>query len=294
MTTAQLVGYIQRHHFIEGQRISVSPDRVYLAGSWAQGEICNELRPLEGRANLTLITGQERYQFETANITGATETSPIVLTITAHEYNTGDTVIVNAVLGLSGANGRWPTITKVDANHISLDGSTGTGTYTAATGKAYHGILAAVDTKLIRKTGSYNGRLHKVTIAEVESDRWQYGTTGSPADEVNKHYVVHENPIIIGVRGIPLETITTEVLYYRRPLPTEKLSATVDPFLPDEFDKLLYRGTLFQVLELLEMPEVDPVLARARLLYEEEKDRQRAILAPQRYVKREETSTLKW
>jgi hypothetical protein len=222
------------------------------------------------------------------------------LTITGHKFNTGDTLVTSGILGLTGANGRWPTIIKVDANRVSLDGSTGVGNYTAATGKAYHGLWAALDTKLIRKTGNHTGRLHKITVQEAEADRWQYAnsdsvpTSDSPTNEVNKHYVIHENPIIIGVRGTPLETITTEVFYYRKPLPTEKLSATVDPFLPEEFDKLLYRGTLFQALELMELPKADPVLAKARTLYEEEKERQRQILNSQQYVKREQAGSLIW
>jgi len=293
MTSSELVGYVQRDHFFAEKRISISKDRVYLAGSWSQNEICTELRPLEGKCNLTLISGQERYQFPVQDISGATATSPIILTIPAHPFNTGDTVVVSSVLGLTGANARW-SVTKPDANHISLDGSTGTGTYTASTGKAYHGILAAIDTKLIRKTGTYSGRLHKKTVQEVESDRWQYGTAGSPADEVSKHYVIYENPIVIGVRGIPLETITTEVLYLRKPLPSEKLSATVNPFLPDELDKLLYRGTLLQALELLNLEGTDPALATARTLYEEEKNRQRGIQNSQKYVPREETQSLIW
>ena len=294
MTTAELYGYIKRDHYFEQKHISISKDHVYLAGSWAQNEICTELRPLQGKCNLTLITGQERYQFEDAAITGATEASPVVLTITGHQYNTGDSVVVDGILGLTGANGRWPTITKVDADHISLDDSTGTGTYTPATGTARHGLLAAIDTVLMRKTGTYDGRLHKETIQQVEADRWQYTAAGSPALEVNKHYVIYENPIIIGVRGLPMETITTEVIYYRRPLPSEKLSASVDPFLPDYLDKLLFRGTKLQVLELLDLEEADPVLANARTLYEEEKERQRRIISTQKYVKREEAQSFKW
>lgn len=293
MTTAKLVGIIQREHYFESKRVSISKDRIYLAGSWAQAEICTELRPLEGKSNLTLISGQERYQFEPQTISGATAASPVVLTITDHPFNDGDSVVVSGIVGLSGANGTWPTVTKVDANHISLDDSTGTGTYSSG-GTAYHKILAAIDTKLISKTGTYTGRLHKKTVQEIEADRWQYSSAGSPASEVNKHYVLYEEPLIIGVVGTPQETITTEVLYYRQPLACEELSATVDPFLPAKLDKLLYMGTLLQVLELLQLDEADPALAKARNLYEEELERQRALLNSQRYVKREETQKLIW
>lgn len=63
-------------------------------------------------------------------ITGATNASPIVITITAHGYETGDQVTITGVLGNTAANGNW-TITVLTANTFSLDGSTGNGSYTS-------------------------------------------------------------------------------------------------------------------------------------------------------------------
>ncbi len=59
-------------------------------------------------------------------VEASTNASPIVLTLTGHEYVTGDTVVVSGHATNTGANGSW-TVTAVDANHISLNGSTGTG-----------------------------------------------------------------------------------------------------------------------------------------------------------------------
>ena len=72
-------------------------------------------------------------------ITGATNASPIVLTVSSTtELRTGMTVTVANVGGNTAANGRWASITVVDATHVSLDGSTGSGAYTTG-GSLYAG-----------------------------------------------------------------------------------------------------------------------------------------------------------
>jgi len=58
------------------------------------------------------------------SITSSTNTSPIQVTVSSHGYSTGDVVIIyNHATNLT-ANGTW-TITVVDANNFTLDGSTG-------------------------------------------------------------------------------------------------------------------------------------------------------------------------
>lgn len=66
-------------------------------------------------------------------ITGATNATPIVITVASHGYSTNDTVIVVGVLGNTAANGTF-TITKIDDNSFSLNGSVGNGAYTSGTG----------------------------------------------------------------------------------------------------------------------------------------------------------------
>jgi hypothetical protein len=63
-------------------------------------------------------------------VTGATNASPIVITSTAHGLTTGTRVTVAGVGGNTAANGTH-TITRIDANTFSLDGSTGNGAYTS-------------------------------------------------------------------------------------------------------------------------------------------------------------------
>lgn len=63
-------------------------------------------------------------------ITAVTATSPIQVTAAAHGLITGDWAQVNGVQGTVGANGQFQ-ITRVDANNITLNGSTGVGAYTS-------------------------------------------------------------------------------------------------------------------------------------------------------------------
>jgi len=68
--------------------------------------------------------------FEVKSITGATNASPIVVTITAHGYATGDQATIIGVLGNTASNGTW-TITVLTANTFSLTGAVGNGAYTS-------------------------------------------------------------------------------------------------------------------------------------------------------------------
>ena len=63
-------------------------------------------------------------------ITGATNASPIVITIESHGYITGDEVYIYSVAGNTAANGGW-IITRVNDNTFSLNGSTGNAAYTS-------------------------------------------------------------------------------------------------------------------------------------------------------------------
>ena len=77
------------------------------------------------------------YSYRTVSaasgITGATAASPIEITSVGHNLNTGDVATVTGVLGLTGANGSW-VVTKTGANTFTLNDSSGTGVYTAASG----------------------------------------------------------------------------------------------------------------------------------------------------------------
>ncbi len=70
-------------------------------------------------------------------ITGATNTTPIVITAVGHGYSTSDVVRIGLVLGNTAANDDW-TITVLSADTFSLNTSVGNGTYTAATGLVFN------------------------------------------------------------------------------------------------------------------------------------------------------------
>ena len=65
-------------------------------------------------------------------LSAASNTTPIVITAANHLYQTGETVVIKNVSGNTGANRTSPkwTITVIDANNFSLNGSAGTGNYT--------------------------------------------------------------------------------------------------------------------------------------------------------------------
>lgn len=63
-----------------------------------------------------------------SNVTGTSTVT--VTTSTNHGYGTGDAVTISGVVGFTGANGSF-TITRTSATQFTLDGATGSGTYTS-------------------------------------------------------------------------------------------------------------------------------------------------------------------
>ena len=59
-------------------------------------------------------------------ITGATQTNPVQLTITAHGYATGRVAMITGVVGMTQLNDKLYKLTAIDANTVSLDGVDGT------------------------------------------------------------------------------------------------------------------------------------------------------------------------
>src|SRR5438445_9513441 len=63
---------------------------------------------------------------EQGTITNATNTGPIVITSANHGLSSGALINITGVLGNPAANANW-TITVIDANTFSLNGSAGHG-----------------------------------------------------------------------------------------------------------------------------------------------------------------------
>lgn len=85
-----------------------------------------------------------------ANISGATNASPISITSAGHGLSTGATVFILGVTGNTAANGTF-TITVTGANTFTLDGSTGNGAYTGNPG-TWYAVPAATDTYATYRT----------------------------------------------------------------------------------------------------------------------------------------------
>lgn len=105
-------------------------------------------------------------------ITGATQASPVVLTVAGHGRTTGDVVMITSVGGMTQITDRLYTVTVVDVDRISLDGVDGTGFSAYTTG----GSLT---------TGTFYALKSSADIAAVTSgassatDHW--GATGVAA-----------------------------------------------------------------------------------------------------------------
>lgn len=88
----------------------------------------------------------------TGTITGATNASPVVITAVAHGLSTGNQIVITDVEGSTTANGPQ-TITVVDTDHFSLDGTAAGGVYSSG-GVWYLGVAGAVGLAM-----TYNGTL---------------------------------------------------------------------------------------------------------------------------------------
>lgn len=289
MTSKYLAQIIGKHRLVGEKRISIEPERVYYAGTLAQIEILSELKILEAFGNLALVAGQERYQFPAVTITAVSDETPVNITAAGHLFNTGDSVYHTGITAL--LNRKW-VVTKIDDDNYTLDDSVAAGAF--VTGTAYHSLYGASEIRSIRKLSPYSGRLLSKTPEQVDDERYHYGSDNSEEGAVNTRYVIQDEPIIVGVRGVPSAAILTEVLFYRRPLPSDALSATVNPIIPSQHDKLLYRGTLYHLLEMLDDPNLEDDIAVVKDRYDEEKQRVFNIVGISRLSKPDDVSSLNW
>lgn len=86
-----------------------------------------------GNSATAFALGQTDLQAAVAGstaITAATNASPIQITAAAHGRASGDSVTITGVGGNTAANGSW-SVTVIDANNLTLNGSTGNGAYTS-------------------------------------------------------------------------------------------------------------------------------------------------------------------
>ncbi len=77
-----------------------------------------------------VVSMSDHWNVVSQTITGAANNGSglIRLTVTGHAFLTGDSVAVGNVVGTTEANGGW-IVTKIDANHVDLQGSTFSNAY---------------------------------------------------------------------------------------------------------------------------------------------------------------------
>lgn len=87
-------------------------------------------------------------------LTGATNTSPIIVTSANHGQTTGNQIVIVQTRGNKATNGTW-TITVLDANTFSLNASAGNGTYTS--GGIWYAAMANAISLPMTYQGSQGG-----------------------------------------------------------------------------------------------------------------------------------------
>lgn len=115
-------------------------------------------------------TGSAAF-LDSGSITAASNASPIVITSAAHGLSTGTRVTISGVGGNTAANGTF-TVTVVDTDTFSLDGSTGSGVYTS--GGSWHvSGLYTFSLTVTQANGYVSGSTYTVLVSgTVSSNAW--------------------------------------------------------------------------------------------------------------------------
>lgn len=101
-------------------------------------------------------------KLDTASISAATNASPIQITATAHGYNTGTRINVSGVQGNTSANTET-TVTVIDANNFTLDGTSGNGAYTGG-GQAHVAGLYQINLSISAGNGFESGFTYELLV----------------------------------------------------------------------------------------------------------------------------------
>jgi hypothetical protein len=268
MTSKTLVDRISGFRWFRDEKIELSPDEVYAAGTITQEEICREVQPVEEDGQIGVESGISTYRFTPSVVSTGTATTPARLTSTSHNLRTGDVALVQGVVGLTGVNGLWP-ITRVSSTQISLDGSVGGGAWSSG-GTITHCLSAATGLKgdpvLYSAAGVAQRRLDLRTLLEMQDNEQAFASSRN----VLYYSLTPAKYLGLRLQGVPDAGYILKFTYYRKALAGDALSATVDPLLPDEVDQALYFGTLYYVLETFKSkPSINDRKAEVFQLYHE-------------------------
>ena len=252
LSSTDLINEYARVATIRGEKVAFTKSEVLWAATLAQQDILTKANLIEQNIRLALTSGQSDYTFKMqVPTTVYSGTGGVVaFEIAGHTYHTGDEIVVVGVG--AGADGRW-YCKKIDADHISLYESvfSGPDQTITSTSKVYHALQSALDfldyapiKKLANSSGFLSGYLDKVNEQQFTQYRNEFGTDPVTQALIVKFMVEYTSPCwTIIVQGTPSEEILTEIKCTRKPLPGERLSETINPFLPVEYDELLLIGT---------------------------------------------------
>jgi hypothetical protein len=280
MTSQELVDRITGYRWFRDRKIQIDEGEVLVAANTAQDDILADLHFFDDLGYLATVSGQEQYTFTRGTITGATNLSPITISETAHKYHTGDRVTIAGCVGNTAANGTF-IVTYVGADSYSLDGSTGNGAWTSG-GYSYHCLMGAErlasdlmnTTTFKRVVARRYEQLQQIRSSMIAGNpQWVYQLTKP------------NSGLTLGFHGIPDAVSVFEFRYYKIPLPHERISLTVDPWVEEE--QLMFYGTLFFTLDMLKSSSDEVVERKAAMLWQQfnqVKEGEKILWAKKKYV----------
>jgi hypothetical protein len=191
-----------------------------------------------------LLTEQVNFGFNLdyapKGITGVILNMPIVIVSPRHGLDTGDPVIIeNVLVAVTGQpmamiNAAWPTVTVIDANTFSLDGSTGaglaltpwdglSGTWRSPPTTSYtlyqddyllpHDFIKS-DTAIFE--GNFGGLTYTDPTDQLWFQRFQY-SSGTPRFYSIRGNRLHLGRLCVGFHPYPDIQKTIDFMYQRRP-----------------------------------------------------------------------------
>jgi hypothetical protein len=101
-------------------------------------------------------------KLDTGSITAASDATPVQITQAAHGFQTGVRVNVSGVQGNTAANTET-TVTLIDANNYTLDGTAGNGAYTSG-GTAHVAGLYQVNFAVAGGSGYESGKTYQILV----------------------------------------------------------------------------------------------------------------------------------
>lgn len=146
------------------------------------------------------------------SVEGATFAAPISIQSTSHGLATGDIVKIVDVGGNTDANGTW-TITVVDANNFTLDGSSGNATYTGSgtwiagiSTINYGSVPIPTDPKVVRRQILRNTD-GEANVFYADIDTADLTSTSFSSTRNDDDLATQESQIILGDDGLPLANL---------------------------------------------------------------------------------------